>query len=195
MKLKLNIIKLLSVFLTLFLITGTVVHADNGVVDNTGSTETTVGGEPQISAVPLTKSDIPPNVGQSKTYDGDNLHGSIVKVTNDGNDDVTADLLTPITPAVDENGNVIPPTVDDLRHDTDVTAENTKIYNKDLQNFYKNSKQAFMKCVKKDVIQLNGQWYIKSDFKGNMNDAAKVSKTLEMAQFLKEGFGTMDDKI
>ena len=43
MKLKLNIIKLLSVFLTLFLIAGTVVHADDGVVDNTGSTETTVG--------------------------------------------------------------------------------------------------------------------------------------------------------
>lgn len=89
MKLKLNIIKLLSVFLTLFLIAGTVVHADDGVVDNTGSTEITVGGESQISAVPLSRGEVPPNKGDSKTYAGENLHGSILKVTNngDGNDD------------------------------------------------------------------------------------------------------------
>ena len=118
-----------------------------------------------------------------------------MKVTNEGNNDVSAVLLTPITPAVDENGNVIPPTVNDTRQGTEVTAENTKIYNKDLQNFYKDAKQAFMKCVGKDVVQIDGQWYIKSDFKGNMNDAAKISKTLEMAQFLKERLGTMDDKI
>lgn len=176
MKLKLNIIKLLSVFLALFLITGTVVHADDGVVDNTGSTETTVGGEPQISAVPLTRSDIPPNEGQSKTYDGDNLHGSILKVTNDGNDNVSAVLLTPITPAVDENGNVIPPTVNDLRHGTEVTAENTQIYNENLLNFVKNSQNALMHCVENSFVQIDGQWYIKSGFEGNMNDAAKISK-------------------
>lgn len=39
------------------------------------------------------------------------------------------------------------------------------------------------------------KFFIVGEFKGNMKDAAKKSKTLEMAQFLKEGFGTMDDKI
>ena len=196
MKLKSNIIKVLSVFLALFLIAETVVHAnDTPTIDNTGSTGTTVGGEPQISAVPLTQADIPPNKGQSKTYDGDNLHGSILTVTNKGDGNVRADALIPVTPAIEENGQVIPPNVNDLRHGTEVTAENTKIYNENLQNFYKDAKQALMKCVEKSFVQIDGQWYIKSGFEGNMNDAAKISKTFEMAQFLKERLGTMDDKI
>lgn len=193
MKLKLNIIKLLSVFLALFLIAGTVVHADDTpTIDNTGSTETTVGGETQIRTIPIKQGDVPKNPGESKEYN--NLNGSNLIVTNNGNGNVRADALIPITPAIGENGQPIIPSVNDLKFGTEVTAENTKIYNPNLLNFVKEAQNALMHCVEKSLINMNGQWFIKAGFEGNMKDAAKISKTFEMAKFVEKGLGKMDNK-
>lgn len=185
MKLKVNMIKLLSVFLALFLIAGTIVHAnDTPTIDNTGSTGTTVGGEPQIRTHPISRENVPPKVGDTNHVP--NRNGSSLDITNKGNDNVRVDALIPITPGVGENGQPITPSINDVKFGTEVTAENTQIYNTNLLNFVQNAQQALMKCVEKSLVNINGQWYIKAGFEGNMKDAAKISKTLEMAQYLKD---------
>lgn len=54
---------------------------------------------------------------------------------------------------------------------------------------------AKVKILIEASVEENGKFFLLGEFEGNMKDAVKISKILEIAQFLKEGFGTMDDKI
>lgn len=54
---------------------------------------------------------------------------------------------------------------------------------------------AKVKILIEASVEENGKFFLLGEFEGNMKDAAKISKTFELAKFLKERLGTMDDKI
>ena len=145
-KIKLNIIKLLSVFLALFLIAGSVAKAeDQSVTYENGGPAEVIDGDVQNSNISFKEADFPPpNSNQVKEY---NLNGTDVKLSSLGEKLVKADARYTIKMAKDENGKFIVPTADNFKFGLDVVknALESGIYKDTAFDYLNQYKEAIMK--------------------------------------------------
>lgn len=187
LKFKNNILKIMSVFLTLIFIASPMALAE---IDNTNTTTETVDGDVFGSTIPVKAADVPAEVGKSgEPY---NANGSIVVNTNLGGDKVGTNITYNVDMPMGPDGKYIAPTSDNFKFGENAVNSGLtgKFYQGNAFSYLKESMGAVMKQVGDIKIIPNyetGKAQVVVNYESSKSAMETISKTLDMAMAIQDG--------